>query len=354
MSRMALAALTCLLAALAAATAAAAAPSSLIVKSVVVDDTVAPCLMTISGEGLGRDEPIVRLDDTDLLVTYHDETLIDAELSDCSLVGDYLLEVITGSAPSKRYEDLLTLGEVGPEGPQGPVGPEGPQGPAGPEGPQGPVGPQGPQGAVGPQGPQGEVGPQGPQGPVGPQGIQGPIGPEGPQGPQGPEGPGLCEGETRFLDWGTTVFDCQTKLEWEKKTDDGGIHDKDNEYTWSSGVSVADPDGTAFTVFLAQLNDCFGESADGVTVTGGDCLGGHADWRLPKIDELQTIRGDCDLWLACTDPVFGPTAVGYHWSATTWASVPEFAWYLWTGRSNPLGTSNKVTPMRVRAVRGGR
>ena len=37
----------------------------------------------------------------------------------------------------------------------------------------------------------------------------------------------------RFEDRGLTVFDHQTGLEWEKKTDDGGIHDKDNTYTWS-------------------------------------------------------------------------------------------------------------------------
>ena len=37
----------------------------------------------------------------------------------------------------------------------------------------------------------------------------------------------------RFEDrgFGLTVFDHQTGLEWEKKTDDGGIHDKDNGYT---------------------------------------------------------------------------------------------------------------------------
>ena len=323
MSRTALAALTCLLACAVAATAAAAGPSPLVVTSVVVDDTVAPCLMTIRGEGFGSEEPTVRLDDTDLLVIYHDDTLIDAELSDCSLVGDYLLEVISGGARPKRYEDLLTLGEVGPEGPQGPVGPEGPQGP---------------------------VGPEGAQGPVGPQGIQGPAGPEGPQGPQGPEGPRFCEGGTRFLDWGTTVFDCQTWLQWEKKTAGGGIHGKDNRYTWSSSGSA--PDGTAFTVFLEQLNNCFGGSSDGVTVTGGDCLAGHTDWRLPRIDELRTIL-DCSGGAPCVDPVFGPTASSFYWSATPYASSPSDAWSVFF-LDGFVDIFNKTGAYRVRAVRGGR
>ena len=67
------------------------------------------------------------------------------------------------------------------------------------------------------------------------------------------------------MDRGLTVLDCATGLEWEKKTDDGGLHDKDNTYSWSTGTD--DPDGTAFTVFLEQLNNCFGESTDGHSLT---------------------------------------------------------------------------------------
>ncbi len=44
-----------------------------------------------------------------------------------------------------------------------------------------------------------------------------------------------------------------TGLMWEKKTDDGTIHDKDNVYTWSTG-SPYNPDGTTFFTFLATLN----------------------------------------------------------------------------------------------------
>ena len=59
---------------------------------------------------------------------------------------------------------------------------------------------------------------------------------------------------TRFEDRGETVFDHQTNLEWEKKTNagDGSIHDWGTTYMWSTGTN--NPDGTAFTVFLAGLN----------------------------------------------------------------------------------------------------
>ena len=69
----------------------------------------------------------------------------------------------------------------------------------------------------------------------------------------------------RFEDRGLTVFDHQTSLEWEKKTDDSGIHDKDNYYKWST-VAPWNPVGTAFTVFLAGLNhggECVTESTAG-------------------------------------------------------------------------------------------
>ena len=52
---------------------------------------------------------------------------------------------------------------------------------------------------------------------------------------------------------GLTVADHDTGLLWEKKTDDSTLHDKDNAYNWSTGTN--NPDGTAFTVFLASLND---------------------------------------------------------------------------------------------------
>ena len=52
----------------------------------------------------------------------------------------------------------------------------------------------------------------------------------------------------RFEDRGETVFDHQTGLEWEKKTDDGGIHDYRNSYTWSRGAPFDNqqPNGTVF------------------------------------------------------------------------------------------------------------
>ena len=79
--------------------------------------------------------------------------------------GDYRLKVTTGQPFRKKDEFEVTIGAVGPTGPQGDTGPQGEQGP---------IGPQGEQGLTGPAGAQGE------QGPTGPQGLQGLTGAVGP------------------------------------------------------------------------------------------------------------------------------------------------------------------------------
>jgi len=153
----------------------------------------------------------------------------------------------------------------------------------------------------------------------------------------------------RFVDNGDgTVSDNQTHLVWEKKDDLGGIHDKDNFYTWAPSGTL--PTGTAFTTFLGTLNN--GTSSDGTAISG--CFAGHCDWRLPTSAELQTILlapYPCGT-SPCIDPVFGPTVAFTYWSSTTYSSTPSGAWgvdffdgSVFAGGKTDLGY--------VRAVRGG-
>jgi hypothetical protein len=138
----------------------------------------------------------------------------------------------------------------------------------------------------------------------------------------------------RFVDNGDgTVTDNQTGLQWEKKVSPGGgatdPHDVDNVYTWwlgAGGPFAGCPDGTAFTDFLGRLNNC--TSSDGTTATSAG-FAGRCDWRLPTVQELQTIvdlgAAGCGTGTPCIDPVFGPTDTGYYWSATH-SSVLLAAW----------------------------
>jgi len=140
-----------------------------------------------------------------------------------------------------------------------------------------------------------------------------------------------------------TVTDTSTSLMWEKKTDDGGIHDKDNTYRWSTGIPF-NPDGEAFTVFLITLNT-------------PPCFAGHCDWRLPKVDkdtdftpELETIV-DCSFGSTCIDPIFFPTRGNNHWSATAFTGFPfDEAWFISFG-GGFLDHQAMGIPNSVRAVR---
>lgn len=150
----------------------------------------------------------------------------------------------------------------------------------------------------------------------------------------------------RFIDNGDgTVTDSQTSLQWEKKdTVCPGMHCVSDAYRWSA--TFPQPDGTAFTVFLATLN--------------ASSFAGHNDWRLPTSSELRAILlDDCLVHLnsctcpqgamGCIDPAFGPTAQSYYWSETT-ASGENWAWSVGFFDGYPF-QDGKDRSFPVRAVR---
>jgi len=178
----------------------------------------------------------------------------------------------------------------------------------------------------------------------------------------------------RFEDCGDgTVADHQTGLNWEKKTGSIGVvvfcesvacpdpHHVNNRYRWSS--TGTDPDGKVFTSFLARLNGEFDPEA----ATG--CFAGHCDWRLPKISEFQQILvgpeaapGQATTCPAepCMDPdllsVIGSVPPFDHWTASTFAASPTFAWVadLSPGPAGLVVVGDKDTvDDYARAVRAG-
>ena len=135
-----------------------------------------------------------------------------------------------------------------------------------------------------------------------------------------------------------TVTDLNTGLMWELKTDDSGIHDKDNTYTWSE----------AFSVFIAGVN-----SAE---------FAGYTDWRLPNAKELQSIVnygnwaptiGEATVGGFGTGAPFTNTVSDSYWSSTTNAAITDNAWYVYFLRGTVNQISKTSNNYYVRCVRGG-
>jgi len=170
---------------------------------------------------------------------------------------------------------------------------------------------------------------------------------------------------------GLTVADHDTGLLWEKKTgtpvnfasrvlcETAGCpdpHDVANAYEWSN--VAPDPNGNAFTDFLAKLNDSSqpatwssGSSVSIGTQTSG-CFADHCDWRLPNVVEIQTIL-DCSFGNPCIDPLLGPTASSRYWSASSLATFPTTAWGASFSNGLVNGSLTKTNGLFVRAVRAG-
>jgi hypothetical protein len=134
-----------------------------------------------------------------------------------------------------------------------------------------------------------------------------------------------------------TITDNNTLLMWEKKVAGGSLgtcltdlHGVDSECTWAEATGS----------WIAAIN-----AAN---------LGGHNDWRLPNVKELQSI-------VDYSKPFPGPTVVSSfpgvtfaddYWSSTTIAGGSSIARSVNFGDGGVNGDM-KINALRVRAVRGG-
>jgi hypothetical protein len=136
-----------------------------------------------------------------------------------------------------------------------------------------------------------------------------------------------------------TVTDVNTGLMWEKLSDDGSIHDWDNTYTWAD----------AFGTKIATLNAMR--------------FAGHADWRVPNLNELESIRTlsvfdpsvsaafDTACIGGCTVSICSCTRSDPYWSSSTNAIAPTSAWVV-VFNVGTAGARPKEFPLAVRGVRG--
>ena len=141
------------------------------------------------------------------------------------------------------------------------------------------------------------------------------------------------------------VRDNVTGLIWEVKTDDWSVHDKDNTYTWydsdpaTNGGDAGTPgDGTDTEDFINALN--------------AEHFGGHTDWRLPTIKELNSISNLGASYPVIDTVYFPHTVSAIYWSSTTYVGSTSNASSVFFG-SGGDSRPHKSGSCYVRAVRGG-
>lgn len=157
------------------------------------------------------------------------------------------------------------------------------------------------------------------------------------------------------------VQDNITGLIWEIKTDDGGLHDKDDTYWWHNTDGTTN--GGAAGADGAANNTCFGWSSGNaatycntqayVNRVNAAGLCGANDWRIPTLKELESIvnYGRSN---PAIDRDYFPNAVSSH----VWSGAPDVyssagAFYVNFAYGNSAA-HYRESAYAVRLVRGGR
>ncbi|QEP43794.1 DUF1566 domain-containing protein [Ectothiorhodospiraceae bacterium BW-2] len=138
------------------------------------------------------------------------------------------------------------------------------------------------------------------------------------------------------------VKDNLTGLIWEVKTDDGGIHDKDNTYRWGGVTALLNGDfGTRYNDWDTLVNG-----------SNSEALCGFSDWRVPSIRELESIR-NLNRANPAIDTAYFPNTLGsFVWSASANANYSDDAWVVYFYYGNSYN-DNRTNSYGVRLVRSG-
>lgn len=135
-------------------------------------------------------------------------------------------------------------------------------------------------------------------------------------------------------DW-SCVKDNVTGLIWEVKTDDGGLHDRHDGYSWyntdpaSNGGSngYADQDCDACYGYSSSDSSSFCNTQAYVARVNAAGWCGASDWRLPTRKELLGIVS-FDRLPAIDASYFPNTLSSLFWSASASSGDSSYAWYV--------------------------
>ncbi len=138
------------------------------------------------------------------------------------------------------------------------------------------------------------------------------------------------------------VKDNITGLIWEKKTDDNGIHDKDNTYKWGGVGHEGSNYGTYYNDWDTLVN---GSNA-------GSGLCGYTDWRVPSVGELESLVNFNQVSPSIDTTYFPNTPASHFWSASPGAGYSPSAWNVYFNNGNSDGHLRDYS-FQVRLVRSG-
>lgn len=147
--------------------------------------------------------------------------------------------------------------------------------------------------------------------------------------------------------------DTQTGLVWELKSDQEGLHDWRNTYSWFNPTQAhheLDYRGTA------DAGSCAGSQCDTwslVAAVNDEKFCGFDDWRMPSKDEIFSIS---DLSKAKSPPTINVEYFPYaqaaeYWTANDYSFQPDSAW-VWHFQFGHDRVDWKKSAKFVRLVRG--
>jgi hypothetical protein len=130
------------------------------------------------------------------------------------------------------------------------------------------------------------------------------------------------------------VKDNHTGLIWEVKTDDDGLHDKDDRYTWyntdsaSNGgaVGYANDDGNICNGYKNSDSATYCNTQAFVARVNKTKLCGASDWRMPTRQELFSITHFGRINPSIDSKYFPNTPSKNFWSSSPDANNSDGAW----------------------------
>ena len=156
------------------------------------------------------------------------------------------------------------------------------------------------------------------------------------------------------------IKDNVTNLTWEVKTDDSGLHDKDDRYNWyntdattnGGAVGYADDDGNICTGYNSSDATSYCNTEAYVARVNAAGLCGASDWYLPEREQLRTIVDYSRYNPSINQGYFPNTKSSYYWSSSPDAGGSAYAWDVYFNDGYDY-RNNKNYDEYVRLVRGG-